>query len=263
MRGGPDGSRRRHPSLAFVVAALAALAGCGTAAAAGPPAPGRAVGTRIDLALPSSVRSLPFTSATGRRVTLDSLRGRVVVISDTMTQCQETCPLDTTDLVQTAQATARAGLASRTAFLSITVDPSRDRPPVLRAYQRLYAGHPTNWLALTGSKASIDALWSRLGVYRQRVPERAGPPPRNWYTHQPLTYDIAHSDELFFFDDDLHLRFVLDGPPHTDGRQIPTRLRRFLSRQGVRRLAHPGRGAWTVPQATSVVSWLTGHRIPG
>ena len=43
------------------------LGGCGTSSAA-PPPPSRAVGTRLDAALPRSITDLPFTDSTGRKV---------------------------------------------------------------------------------------------------------------------------------------------------------------------------------------------------
>jgi protein SCO1/2 len=249
-----------------VVAAATLLAGCsassGATAAHGFDAPGASVGQRIDAALPGAVTAPVLVASTGRRVSLASLSGRVLVVSDMMTLCQETCPLDTANVVAAAQAVERAGLGSKVEFLSISIDPRRDTPERLAAYRKLYAPAPADWLVATGTSAQLASLWKALGVYIQRVPDTP-PAPRDWLTGTPLTYDLTHSDEVFFIDRRGHERFVLDGPPHvSSGAPIPARLKKFLDGDGRQNLTHPNTHAWTLPQELQVLSWLLGHRIP-
>lgn len=261
----------RPAGLVLGVALALALAGCGTGrpssaggagGVAGPSAPGRSVGTSTNIALPAAVAHLRLRDSTGRVRTLASFRGKVLVVSDSMTLCQETCPLDTSSLVQTARDVDRSGLGDKVVLLTITVDPKRDTPAQLAAYRRLFAPPPANWLALTGSAAELDQLWKTLGVYRKVVSEHSGTPPRNWRTGAPLTYDVQHSDEVFFFDADLHERFILDGAPHVSGKgAIPKRLYQFMSKHGHRNVLHPDSEAWTVPQALQAIGWLTHHQI--
>jgi protein SCO1 len=245
-----------------VAGALSALllAGCGTSSAASPPPPSRAVGTRLDAALPRRIADLPFTDSTGRTRHLSDFAGKVLVISDGMTLCQESCPLDTTSVVQTARAVAphaRRGVV----FLSITVDPRRDTPARLAAYRKLYRPAPSNWLLLTGSPAHVSALWTYFGVFVKRVPDGT-PAPRDWLTGKPLTYDVQHSDQVFFLDGRSHERFVISGIPHLAGRHaVPARLYRFMSDKGRHNLAHPGPMAWTPQQALHVIGWLDGRKV--
>ena len=107
-------------------------------------------------------------------------------------------------------------------------------------------------------------MWRTLGVYRKKVAEEdPAHPPRSWRTGKPLTYDVEHSDEVFFFDARQHERFILDGVPDTGGKSsVPATLYRFMSGEGHRNLSRPDATDWTVPQALRVVGWLEGHRIP-
>jgi protein SCO1/2 len=198
---------------------------------------------------------------TGKQVDLGSFAGKVVVISDVMTLCQETCPLDTANVVAAARAVERAGLGSKVEFLSITVDPVRDTPTRLAAYRRLFTPVPADWVTLTGTPSSIAGLWKRLGVYTKKVPDTP-PAPRDWLTGKPLTYDITHSDELFFLDQRTHERLLLDGAPHlAPGTKLPRTLNRFLDATGHRNVTHPDPTAWTLPQELHALAWLTGHPI--
>jgi protein SCO1 len=259
--------RRRRPGVIGAALAGAAvmvtLAGCAGSARARVPAPGPMVGTRLDASLPASVLHVPLVSPTGRTVRLSDFAGKVLVVSDVMTLCQETCPLDTANVVAAARQVEKAGLGDEVEFVSITVDPERDTPARLAAYRRLYGHAPRDWVTLTGDPASLALFWHVLGVYIQRVPDTP-PAPKDWLTGKPLTYDITHSDELFFLGGQQRERFLLDGAPHVAAAApIPPTIRAFMDAQGRADLARPDPQAWTLPQELQVIAWLTDHPLAG
>ncbi len=249
-------------SLLFVATLL--LSGCGAATAPtgqSVKAPGNSVGTQLDGAIPDSILQLPLTDAGGQVRHLADYAGMVLVISDGMTLCQETCPLDTATVVQTAARLESQGLGRRVQFLTITVDPARDTVPQIAAYKKLFthAGKPSNWTVLTGSPSDVHRLWNYLGVYVKKVPSSS---VKNWRTHQPLSYDIEHSDEVFFLDRRQHERFILEGVPVVRNKSdIPAVIAHYLDKSGRHNLAHPEPTAWTEGQALQVVGWLLNKRI--
>lgn len=255
------GGARRRPLTALVGGAAAiVLAACGSASAA--PAPPSTAGQQFDSPLPAAVLDAPLVTATGQPVTLRSFAGKVLVVSDFMSLCQESCPLDTANVVAAARAVERAGLGGKVAFVSVTIDPTRDTPARLAAFRKLYAPAPADWTVLTGSQSALGPLWKDLGVYIAKTPDTP-PLPRDWLTGQPLTYDLSHSDDVFFLDPSGHWRFLLDGVPYVaKGAPIPPALLRFLDAEGHQNLADPGPNAWTLTQELQVISWLTHHRIP-
>ena len=257
MRGGSD---RRSLGTAVVLLVASTLSACSSGTTP-PSAPSNAVGTRLDDALPHAVASLPFVDSSGRTRHLSDYAGKVLLISDSMTLCQETCPLDTATVVQTAHTVARSGAAHDVQFLTVTVDPRRDTPRRLAVYRRLFAPAPADWGLLTGTPAHVRALWRYLGVYTKRV-RSDSPRPKDWLTGKPLTYDIEHSDEVFFLDGHTRERFILDGAPHVAGRtKLPATLYRFLSPEGRRNLRRPSKLAWTSQQALHVIGWLDRRQV--
>ena len=219
-------------------------------------APGTAVGTAMDEALPADIAHLPLTDQDGRSTDLAAFHGKILMISDTMTLCQETCPLDTADLVQTARELDADGLAGKVEFVTITIDPTRDTPAQLSAYRDLYRPVPANWQALTGSASAVAALWKFFGVYIQKVAE-GSPPDVNWRTGQKLTYDLDHSDEIFFLDAVGTERFLIEGMGHVAaGTAVPEAMAKYLDAQGLANLRAPASDGWTVPQALKTLSWL-------
>lgn len=256
-----------RPARTDLVRGLAALAGvlslmsCGSGSprAASPPD----IGTALNSPVPGAVASMPLRDASGHRVTLASFRGKIVVISDSMTLCSEDCPLDTANVTAAARSADEAGLTPEVEFLTITVDPGRDDARHLAAYRSLYEpdqGLP-NWTLLTGSPSQIARLWKFFGVYWHRVPP-AKPPDHDWLTGRPLTYDVEHDDAVLLLDPAGNWRFVMTGHAHVaDGSSVPGRMRSFLSPAGHRHLTRPGAAAWTPADVLQAVGWLTGHGV--
>lgn len=214
------------------------------------------IGTPLNSSIPRSIRDLSFTASDGKRVSLAALSGRVVVLSDVMTLCQETCPIDTATVVQTARAEATQHSTTPPVFISLTVDPARDTPTQLKAYRHLFTDPPSNWQAWTGSPKNVNKLWDYFGVWRKRVADDPGPAPHNWRTGAPLTYDVQHSDELFFLDSSGRERFVLEGAPYAPSGTVPKALRNFMSAEGRKNLKSPASTAWTEAQAKTVLRSL-------
>lgn len=256
----PTSTPRPLLLVAGTLGAALVLAACGSSHA---PAAPTGAGTVVDRPVPAGISSLPLRDADGHRVTLADFRGKTVVVSDSMTLCSEDCPLDTANVVAAATAADRAGLADKVEFLTITVDPARDDPRHLTAYRRLYDPHQQlpNWQLLTGSRADITRLWKYLGVYWERVAE-GSPPDHDWLTGKPLTYDIAHADEVLMFAPSGAERYVISGHAHVPGGAgLPGTLRAFLSPEGRRHLLRPGAATWTPSDVLAGVSWLTGQPV--
>jgi len=79
------------------------------------------------------------------------------------TTCGGTCPANTANLVRVQQLLGdRVG---RDIFmLSISLDPEKDTPEVLKAYARRHGVKP-GWIFLTGKSEEIEVLRRRLGLY--------------------------------------------------------------------------------------------------
>lgn len=217
------------------------------------PAP-LAVGTALQR--PRRTPALDLIDEQGKQTTLGALRGRWVVLVPAMTLCHEVCPMTTGVLMQLTEALRHAGLARRVAVVEVTVDPWRDSPARLRAYKRLTGA---DFTMLTGTPAEIRQVWKFFGVYYKRVPQ-GKPPDIDWWTHEPETFDVEHSDDVFLLDPGGEERVVDEGMPDTEGR-LPAALRRLLDEEGDHNLAHPEL-PWTSRELLDDLYWLMGKSIP-
>ncbi|MGB5406174.1 MAG: SCO family protein, partial [Thiogranum sp.] len=94
----------------------------------------------------------------------DVIKDKVVAINFIYTHCPDTCPLETAQLVR-VQNIMGDRMGADVFFYSISIDPERDTPEVLREYRERFGA---KWTFLTGNKEDIIQLRQKLGLY---IPE--------------------------------------------------------------------------------------------
>lgn len=124
-------------------------------------------------ALPELDRAAPFAlvDPDGRVVSLESLRGKWVILDFVYTSCPGPCPILSGIHVRVQRALPPA-VRERVQLVSISLDPARDTPEKLRAYATARGADLTTWSFLTGAPADVDAVLRRYGV--GAVPEPNG-----------------------------------------------------------------------------------------
>ncbi len=99
----------------------------------------------------------------GQALSLADLRGKAVILDFIFTHCPGPCPILTG-----AHAELRRSLspeiAERTWLVSITLDPERDTPEVLRQYAKRRGADFPNWSFLTGPLEVVDEVARNYGV---------------------------------------------------------------------------------------------------
>src|SRR5216683_6445070 len=105
-----------------------------------------------------------LTSQDGVQLSLADLRGRVVAVTFIYTLCTDTCPV-LTPMMSFVQDRLGADFGTKIAFVSITVDPARDTPAVLKEYARAFGANFAGWFFLTGSPSTILDVARRYGVF--------------------------------------------------------------------------------------------------
>ena len=242
--------------LAVTLAVLVALSNkksSTSSADAGVPAP-FAIGT--ELPRPKHVPSFQLVDAHGQPYQLDDTHGKWIVLAPSMTLCAEVCPMTTGVLEELKSTLAKDGIGQQVDVVETTVDPWRDSPARLRAYQREFGA---NFTMLTGSPHAIRKLWNWFGVQYYRVPE-GKPASIDWWTHKPATFDINHTDAVYVIDPHGYLRVANDGMPKLQG-TLSKRLRGLLDAEGVGNLEHPHL-PWTANQVADDVLNMMGRAIP-
>jgi len=112
--------------------------------------------------------NVPLVTQDGNTVHLyeDLLKGKSVAMNVIYTSCKDECPLETARLVQLQKILGKR-MGKDIFFYSITIDPKRDKPEVLKAYAQKYGVGP-GWLFLTGKEEDIKLATKKLGLSRVR-----------------------------------------------------------------------------------------------
>jgi protein SCO1 len=97
-------------------------------------------------------------------VKLADYRGKVVAVTFIFTLCADTCPV-LTPMMSFVQDQLGADFGKKIAFVSITVDPERDTPEVLKEYAQAFGANLAGWSFLTGSPEAIRDVTRRYGVF--------------------------------------------------------------------------------------------------
>jgi len=105
----------------------------------------------------------------------DLLKGKIVVIEQFYTHCIDICPLETARLAQ-VQKMLGDRVGKDIFFYSISIDPKRDTPEVMKAYAETHHAGP-GWLFLTGKKQDIDLIDKKLGFQDPQPGDRDGHSP--------------------------------------------------------------------------------------
>jgi protein SCO1/2 len=101
-------------------------------------------------------------------VSLHDYRGRVLAVTFIFASCTDTCPL-LTDNMARVQDKLGSTFGSKIAFVSITVDPDRDTPEMLKQYAQNFGVNLKGWAFLTGDPVAIREVGRKYGVFAKKT----------------------------------------------------------------------------------------------
>ena len=101
-------------------------------------------------------------------VSLHDFRGKVVAVSFIYTYCTDVCPMLTAHMASVQEKLGSA-FGSQIAFVSITVDPERDTPDVLKEYAQNFGADLKGWSFLTGDPATVHEVGQKYGVIAKKA----------------------------------------------------------------------------------------------
>ena len=99
-------------------------------------------------------KNMIFTNQLGKTVTLDSLKGKILVVDFFFSRCPSVCPgmAKSMKRLQDSYVNSKDSIVQ---FLSISIDPEHDSFPQLRKFADRYTNNHESWWFLTGNKKDI------------------------------------------------------------------------------------------------------------
>lgn len=102
------------------------------------------------------VRNMTFTNQLGKQVSLDDLKGKIIVMDFFFTRCPTICPGLTRNMKKLQDAFAKND--SIVHFISVTVDPKHDSVPQLRRFADNFGANHDNWWFVTAEPQALKSF---------------------------------------------------------------------------------------------------------
>lgn len=119
-------------------------------------------------------------------------KGKTAVMGFIFTNCPDICPLTTNNMQRIQKQLEKEGIYN-VEFISLSFDPERDKPSVLKEYARIREIDTKNWHFLTGSKEAVDAL-------KKEMHFMAIPGDTSYTEDRRPYYFFVHTDRISLID---------------------------------------------------------------
>ena len=100
------------------------------------------------------VKNMSFTNQLGKTVTLNDLKGKILVIDFFFSRCPAVCPSLARSMKKLQNSFVNSN-DSIVQFISISIDPEHDSVPQLRKFSDKYTSNHDSWWFVTGNKKDI------------------------------------------------------------------------------------------------------------
>lgn len=149
------------------------------------------------------VPDFSFTDQNSATLKRDELKGHVWIAAFIFTNCPGVCPMMSAKMA----ALENAVTDSRVNLVSISLDPERDTPAILKQYAEKINADEKRWHFLTGDKTKIYDLAAEMKVTAQAAT-----------AEKP----IVHSEKLILVDQSGHIRGYYSSTNEDDMKQLAT-----------------------------------------
>ena len=227
--------------------------------------PAPELGTALDLAVKKELLDISLQTDINQEITLNNFKDKTIVITPIFTSCDDICPLAAANFKAAQEAIEKAKVNEKIALLLISIDPKRDTPERLNEYRKKLKLNDSIYL-LTGSEANLNTFWDGFGLAREiteitEESEHSHNDSKDWYTGEEITYEIVHSDGLFFISPDQKLKFLRLGLPDVSTIQVGQETKDFLNDEVVANLAKAVPGGWQAQDVVRILSWMLNTAI--
>ena len=100
------------------------------------------------------VKNIAFTNQLGKKVSMNDLNGKILVLDFFFTRCPTICPALAKSMKRLQDAFKKND-TSIVQFLSVSIDPEHDSVPELRRFAERYKADNDTWWFVTGDKKEI------------------------------------------------------------------------------------------------------------
>jgi protein SCO1/2 len=163
-----------------------------------------------------TIGSFSFRDQNGRKITDQTVKGKVYVVEYFFTTCGTICPKMNMQM-QRVQAAYKGD--NRIKILSFTVDPDTDSVEQMKRYAKQHGANDQQWHFLTGEKADLYALARKsFFVLKPAEAENQG----------DVGSDFIHTNNFVLVDQRMRIRGYYDGTSTEEVDKLIRDMQRLL-----------------------------------
>ncbi|NIP30891.1 MAG: hypothetical protein GTO02_13915 [Candidatus Dadabacteria bacterium] len=119
--------------------------------------------TNSDLPYKANLPDVQLEDFNGEEFVFSSLKGNVVILSYIYTNCPDICHM-TSSKLNRMKSNFNKKMNEKVSIVSISFDPDRDTPDVLRMHAKQMNLDMNNWVFVTGKSENILKVLSEVGI---------------------------------------------------------------------------------------------------
>jgi protein SCO1/2 len=146
-----------------------------------------------DLPIKGQFPDIKLIDQNGRGFSFSEVKGKVLVVAYIYTNCPDICHIISKKMNVFKEQIKKSGLQDRVYFVSITFDPQRDTPGVLRHHAEMMNLDLDNWVFLTGDENSVNAILNTAGMEAIKDTVETG-------GKEDESYSLLHRDRISLAD---------------------------------------------------------------
>jgi len=128
----------------------------------------------------------------------DIIKNKVTVIGFIYANCPDICPMTTHNMYLTQQK-LKKNTIDNVMFVSVTFDPDRDFPSVLKKFGEIRDIDFTDWVFLWGDKKNTGSILKRFDITALNA-------DTTYFDDGELTYSVMHTDRISLIDNQSRLK---------------------------------------------------------
>jgi protein SCO1/2 len=126
------------------------------------------------------------------------IKDKVTVIGFIYTNCPDICPMTTHNMYLTQQKLKKNAI-DNVLFVTVTFDPDRDSPSVLKKFGEIRDIDFNNWVFLRGDKKNTESLLRRFDITALKT-------DTTYFDDGELTYSVMHTDRIVLINNKSRLK---------------------------------------------------------
>jgi protein SCO1/2 len=126
------------------------------------------------------------------------IKNKVTVVGFIYANCPDICPMTTHNMYLTQQRLKKNAI-DNVLFVSVTFDPDRDFPSVLKKFGEIRDIDFTNWVFLWGDNRNTELLLKRFDITALKTDS-------TYFDDGELSYSVMHTDRISLIDNESRLK---------------------------------------------------------